>query len=258
MAFSTQVFLYTQRQIVVINAGSEWGAYMPQYSKPLTLHRGVDNRIQFQFLNSNQKPVDITGKSITCRILNATGTEILLSKALTPDIALNGIASLQLNAADIENIPAQKAYYSLEFPIDAFGYPVYIDQSAGARGDMNIVNSVLPSFVPSSNISIPSGQPFPNLSANSNVYTPNANTYYSSVINTSDNPILTIQTTYDQYSGNVVVLGSTQVDSNWYPIDTRTYSNTSETYGTTIVGYHPFVKVQFTSTSGEVVNILSR
>ena len=36
---------------------------MPQYSKPLTLHRGVDNQIQFQFLNQEQKKVDITGQS---------------------------------------------------------------------------------------------------------------------------------------------------------------------------------------------------
>ena len=36
---------------------------MPVYAKPLTLNKGVDNKIQFQFLNQEQKPVDITGKS---------------------------------------------------------------------------------------------------------------------------------------------------------------------------------------------------
>ena len=61
---------------------------MPQYAKPLTLHKGVDNKLQFQFLNQEQKPVNITGKSITCRILNYDATEILISKALDLDFAL--------------------------------------------------------------------------------------------------------------------------------------------------------------------------
>lgn len=230
---------------------------MPQYAKPLTLNKGVDNRIQFQFLNQEQKPVDITGKSITCRVLNNNGTEVLISKTLDLDYALTGIASLNLNAAEIENINPQKAYYSLEIPVGSFDYPVFVDQNAGARGDMNIVNSVLPSFVPSANVTIPTGQPFPNLDINNNPL-PNGNTYYSSVINTEDNPILTIQTTYFEFNGDVTILGSTQPDSGWYPITTETYANTSETYGYTIRGFHPFVKMQFISNAGAVTNILAR
>jgi len=233
---------------------------MPQYAKPLTLHRGVDNQIQFQFLNQEQKPVDITGKTITCRILNADGTSVLINKALTPQLPLTGICALQLNAAEIEDIPAQKAYYSLEIPVGSFDYPVFVDQNAGARGDMNIVDSVLPSFVPSANITIPTGQPFPNLDQNNSVANalPNANTYYSSVINTQDNPILTIQTSYVEFNGDVIVSGSTQPDTEWYPITTDTYANATDTFGYTIVGFHPFVRMEFVSNAGAVTNILAR
>jgi len=135
---------------------------MPQYAKPLTLHKGVDNMIQFQFLNQQQKPVDITGKSITCRIINYQGNELLLQKALTLQLPATGIAALMLGPADIESFDAQKCYYSLEIPVGEFDYPVFVDQNAGARGDLNIVNSVLPSFVPSMPVTIPTGQSFPN------------------------------------------------------------------------------------------------
>jgi len=233
---------------------------MPQYAKPLTLHRGVDNQIQFQFLNQEQKPVDITGKTITCRILNADGTAVLINKALTPQLPLTGICALELNAAEIEDVPAQKAYYSLEIPVGSFDYPVFVDQNAGARGDMNIVDSVLPSFVPSANITIPTGQPFPNLDQNNSIDNalPNANTYYSSVINTQDNPILTIQTSYVEFNGDVVVSGSTQPDTEWYPITTDTYANATDTFGYTIIGFHPFVRMEFVSNAGAVTNILAR
>lgn len=231
---------------------------MPQYAKPLTLHKGVDNQIQFQFLNQEQKPVDITGKEVTCRIINYTGTEVLLQKALTLQLPLNGIASLYVNASDIEDIDAQKAYYSLEIPISEFDFPVFVDQNAGARGEMNIVNSVLPAFVPSQPISIPTGQPFPNLDPNANANS-NAQTYYTSVINTSDNPILTLQANLADYYGLVSVQGSTLPDADWYLVsNVFSYANTTDTIHYTVRGYHPYVRMQFVSNVGVVTNVLAR
>jgi hypothetical protein len=133
---------------------------------------------------------------------------------------------------------------------------VFVDQNAGARGDMNIVNSILPSFVPSEIVTIPTGQPFPNISNSSG----NTNlVYYTSVINTQDNPVLTIQTKYEEYYGNVTIQGSTIVDGDWYDIVNDTeLANVSDTKGYTIHGYHPYVKVEFTSNSGAVTNILAR
>jgi len=254
MSYATQVFYYIPRQIVIISTGTSARIYMPQYSKPLSLQKGVDNQLQFQFLNSEQKPVNITGKSITCRVISYDGTEVLIKKALTLLLPVTGIAVLQLNAAEIEDIPTQKAYYSLEIPVGEFDYPVFIDQNMGARGDLNIVNSILPSFVPSEVVTIPTGQSFPNTNPNvsSNF------TYYTSVINTQDNPILTVQAQYNEYEGNIVIQGSTLVDSDWYTITTADYSNVTETKGYTINGFHPFVRLQFNSTQGEVDNILAR
>jgi hypothetical protein len=226
---------------------------MPQYSKILTIHRGVDNRLQFQFLNQEQKPVSVLGKEITCRIINYDGTKVLISKILTADLPVTGIMSLYLTAAEVENIETQKAYYSLEIPQGSFDFPVFIDQNGGARGDVNIIDSVLPSFVPSQMVTIPTGQPFPNLYNNSNTQT-----YFSSVINTQENPILSIQTKYNEYSGNVVIQGSTEVDANWYNITEENYANTTETKGYTIIGFHPFVRVKFVSDQGEVEQILAR
>lgn len=253
--YATSVFIYTQRQIVVLLTGYSPRKYMPQYAKPLTLNKGVDNQIQFQFLNQEQKPVDITGKEITCRIINYEGKELLLQKALTPQLPVTGITSLFINAADLENIVAQKAYYSLEIPSGSFDFPVFVDQNAGARGDMNIVNSVLPSFVASAEISIPTGQPFPNIA---NIANSTANTYYTSVFETNNNPVLTIQINYHQYNGNVVVEGSTQVDADWYPIQLHSYANISDTHGYVVKGYHPYMRVGFVSDSGEVDKILAR
>lgn len=227
---------------------------MPQYAKPLTLNKGVDNQIQFQFLNQEQKPVDITGKSITCRIINYQGNEVLIQKALTLQLPATGIAALFLNSADLASIDAQKCYYSLEIPVGDFDYPVFVDSNAGARGDMNIVNSVLPSFVPSMPVSIPTGQIFPNTNPDSDVDI----TYYTSVVDTNDSPIVTLQAQYTDYYGNIAVEGSTNVDSDWYPILTDTYTNETDTKGYVVQGYHPYIRMQFESNNGAVTNILTR
>jgi len=259
--YTTSVFIYTQRQIVVLLSGYSPRRYMPVYAKPLTLHKGVDNQIQFQFLNQEQKSVDITDKEIVCRVLNYQGNQILIQKALTLQLPATGIAALYLNAVDLENLDPQKCYYSLEIPVGDFDYPVFVDQNAGARGDMNIVNSVLPSFVPSYTVSIPTGQPFPNTNmlANGNV-PPNsvANMYYTSVINTYDNPVLTFQAQFEQFNGNVLIEGSTIVDGDWYPIELHQYSNITDTLGFTVRGYHPYVRMSFLSNAGAVFNVLAR
>lgn len=257
--YSSSVFIYTQKQIVVLLTGNSPRKYMPQYAKPLTLHKGVDNRIQFTFLNQEQKPVDITGKNITCRIINADGTEELLRKSLTLQLARNGIASLELHAADIENIAPQRAYYSIEIPEGDFDFPVYVDQNAGARGYINVVNSVLPSFVPSSEVTIPSDQLFPNLEqANVDLSGQTEYTYYSSVVDTKRNPVLTLQIKYKDFSGDVNIEGSTQPDADWYSIIESSYTDSSDTVGYTLIGYHPFVRVTFVSDAGEVTQILVR
>ena len=259
--YSTSVFYYFQRNIVVLLSGNSPRKYMPVYAKPLTLHKGVDNQLQFQFLNQEQKSVDISNKEITCRIISYNGTQVLLRKALTLTLPVNGLAVLQLNAADLEDIDAQKCYYTLEIPVGQFDYPVYVDQNAGARGEMNIVNSVLPAFVPSQEVTIPTGQPFPNLDPNNSISNvlPNANTYYSSIINTMNNPILTLQAHYTEFNGDITVQGSVDNQGGeWYPITTAGYSNVTDTYGYTVHGYHPFVRMVFTSNTGAVTNILAR
>ena len=265
--YSTQVFLYTQRNIVVLLSGFSPRSYMPQYAKPLTLHKGVDNQIQFQFLNQQQKPVDITGKTITCRIINYQGNELLISKTLTLDSSVdfpaNGIASLYLSIADLADIEVQKCYYSLEFSTANAALPVFVDQNAGARGEMNIVNSVLPSFIPSMQISIPTGQAFPNsmyLDQFGNYYGNSNNmTYYTSVINTDGIPVVTLQASYEQFNGNVVIEGSTIVDGDWYPASpVYSYANVTDTVGYTVRGFHPYIRMQFASNAGVVTNIWSR
>jgi hypothetical protein len=232
------------------------------YSKELTINRGVDNLIQFQFLNQEEKPVDISGKDITCRIISYTGKELLLQKQLTPLLPVTGITTLQLSAADIENIPSQMCYYSLEIPVNSFNYPVFVDDSGGARGVIKLVDSVFPSFVASSNITIPT-----HLKPSSGV----SRTYYTSTIYTGGGPTITEQWWLDNFTGTLQFQGSTVLDfSTFYDIDSEyTYTAFTGTAGLNITGYHPFIRLKIVNNgtlpadgagdlAGDITKLLSR
>ena len=249
--YSTQVYLYTPRQIVVLYDGTSSRRYQTVYAKNLKLHKGVDNKLQFQFINQEEKPVDITGKEITFRFINYDGTTVLVQKSLSLLLPLTGIAQLELNAGDIEDIDPQNGFYSLEIPTGSFDFPVFVDSDSGARGKMSIVNSVLPNFLPSMEVTIPSH-------TTPNVGNP-AVTFYSSQINTHDTSVVSVQTNFTNYIGDIQLQGST-TGSEWYNInDPYQYpSATSDTIGSTIIGFHPYIRFKFISTSGTVDKILVR
>lgn len=257
MSYSTQVFYYIQRQIVVLLDGNSARSYMPFYSKTLKIHKGVDNQLQFQFLNQAQKTIDVTGKEITCRIISYDGNKTLIKKALTLQLPATGICALFLSPSELEGIDAQRCYYSLEIPVNDFHYPVFVDPMSGARGDVEICDSVLPSFVPSEDVTIPSDQLFPDPTLCDflgNVQV----TYYSSSINTHDNACLTLQASYREYYGNVTIEGSTLQSGGWYTIDTTNYTNITDTVGYSINGYHPWIRMKFESSYGWVTDVKAR
>lgn len=247
--YSTPVNYYIPRQSVVLYSGSSPRRYQTVYAKNLKLHKGVDNCLQFQFLNQEQKPIDITDKIITCRILGYDGITILLQKSLDLLLPLNGLASLTVTSGDISAIDAQMCYYSLSIPAGSFDYPVFVDDNSGGRGVMEIVNSILPKHVPSAIIDIPTHPAPVNVPV----------TYNSSRYNTVDKASLTIQTYYTNYTGNIQVQGSTSGDSDWYNVtDTIAYSTETGTDYYTIQGIHPFIRLKFVSTAGTIDNILVR
>lgn len=280
MTAQTQVYLYNQRQLVVLLERLPDGAkrsYEKVYSKDLTISRGVDNLLEFSFINQNQKPVNISGKDITCRILNANGTAVILQKTLTPVLPITGLTSLSLTKEDIENINTQYCYYSLEIPVDSFDYPVFVDSQGGARGTIRIVNSVLPAFVPSQEVTIPSHVPPQGGSGSQNpeVQPPGSGqpvTYFSSYINTVESPVLSLQVNFEKFTGNIQWQGSTLGDfSLWYPItEVESYVDSTSTQGFNINGYHPYVRMQIVNEGtypviphtnylqGDVTKILAR
>jgi hypothetical protein len=252
--YSTTVDYYVQRQTVVLYSGTSNRRYDIVYAKNLTLTKGVTNKIQFEILNQDQRPVDITGKTISFRLIKNDNSITFIKKQVIPTLALKGLAELTLDGNDLLPVDAQMCYYSLVID-ESFGtMPIYVSPDALARGTVNVVNAVFPEHLPSISILIPSHPAPDTIGINFN----------SSEISTLDQKLFSdrfsVQMRLVGYTGNITVQGSTIQSADWYNItNPTTYTNVSDSIWFSCEGYHPWVRVKFDDvTTGDVENILIR
>lgn len=249
--YTTSVNYFIPRQIVVLYSGASNRRYQTVYSKNLKIHKGVDNKLQFQFINQDQKPVNITGKTLTCRLMSYDGSKVILQKSLTPLLPLTGIATLEVTMTDTLSMDTSLCYYSLTIPEGMFEYPVFVDDNSGGRGVMEIVDSALPKYVKSVSLEIPD-HPTPTVDYEV--------TYYSEIYMGRDTSNYTIQVGCNDYTGTTKVQGSvTGAIGDWYDIlEFPEYVSYQGTDHFNIDGCHAFLRLEFKSTGGTIGKILIR
>lgn len=256
--YSTTAYLYQQIQTVLLIDMS--GAYFdrrwdPVYAKNLTLNLGVDNVILFQFQNQDQKPVNITGATFTFRIISQDGEELLFAKELETLSATLGRSKITITAAETQQMRAQPASYSLSISSGVLEQAVFTDDNAGARGTIDIVNSVLPRFVSSQSLTIPDPASSTGL--------------ISSTVTTEGASMTTMQLDFSSYTGNVVIEGATTTDNEWYTIMFQDFAtgntvnqlnltNSTGRRGISIAGFHPLIRLSLEPTSGTLDAIAYR
>jgi hypothetical protein len=263
------------------------------YTKNLYAHRGTDNQILIEFVNQDQKRVDLNRKTysetpvtagsfvvdteyrietvgttdytligaadnvigteftatgvgtgdgtastivyteleFTCRIISHDGTRLELEKPLAMVNSATGQTKLVLTEEELDLIAPGKYGWSVEQTLDGALYePVYVDDFSGARGVMDIVDSIMPSFIASEVITIPTGQVSP---------------YVSSILNTDATNLHTFQITMDNFTGTILIEGAADTDDNWYTIQSDDVTE-DNSHNVNVDGYHPYIRFTFT------------
>ena len=234
--YSTLGYLYQQNHIVILlDASGTYNdiRYRPVFAKDLVASKGVDNVILFKFLNQEQKPVDTTGLTFTVRVMNRAGTELLFTKELEAVDATKGQLKLTIIESDLDDIVAQKANYSITVDRNSLTEAVYLDDNAGARGTLSIVDATHPEFTASTSVE------------GTSVWQP-------------EQYLQTIQYTNDGFEGTITVQGST-TGNDWYDVASATYSAAdSNTHYINAEGLFPYMRLSFNTVAGTVGSILVR
>jgi len=268
--YSTQAYIYQQlTRVLLIDTGAGETftyRYDPVYAKRLTINKGVDNVILFEFINQQEKPVNITGSTFLFRVINTESDKLLLQKDMVILNGPTGRAKVTLDAEELLTVEGQPASYSIQRSSGNLVEAVFTDAQAGARAPVDIVDSVLPEFVPSSELTIPTTELSSQVTYGGSSYgaypgfnsywtgNPNGATYYNSWINPEfyssfiepRGPITTIQMTLLNYTGTIKAQAAENYQSIWYNVtDSTTYLNETKTIELTVSGWHPLLRVAF-------------
>jgi hypothetical protein len=265
--YSTTCYLYQQRTKVLLidtSGGYFTARYNPVYAKTLTVNKGVDNVLLFEFINQDQKPVNITGSSFVFRLISQDGQVLLIEKPVTVLSAPLGRVKVVLTVDDTINIQAQPASYSITRVIGDYVEAVYVNANSQARADCDIVDSVLPEFQDSQSLSVPtiygptSWPENPPSSYPDWAQTPQPLNYtqqtefYSSHIPTNESGLTTIKMDLTHYTGTIKVQAAQNYQSNWYDVTTsEQYLNRSESIYINVLGFHPLLRVAFNQSQGQ-------
>jgi hypothetical protein len=257
MTAQTQIYYYTQRQSVVLSSAAAAIAtrgYQTVYTKELIVTRGTDNLLEFVFINQDQKPVNLSNTTVIATVMDSTGSTILLEKQLTAVLPVTGIMSLGITSSETDSLPVERCVYSIQVVNNSLGKTsAYVDARGGSRGILNVVNSALPDFKPSTA-----------LSTGTHAWPPgsglaNSVTYTSGIFDTQGRENFSVQITYTNFTGNTKIEGSTVSDFSVpynitspveYAVTDSTTSNSigyTGTVGINVDGYHPFIRLSITN-----------
>ena len=268
--YSTTAYLYQQiTQVLLIDTGGGETftyRYNPVYAKQLTINKGVDNVLLFEFINQEQKPVNITGSNFMFRVMNTAGTALLIEQPMVILNAPLGRAKVTLAAPDLLEVLAEPANYSITRTSGNLTEAVFTDAQSGARAPVNIVDSALPRFVPSAPLTIPTtklsaqgsfdGASFANYPSSSWYWSgnPNGANYWNSFLNTEffssfivpKQAITTVQMTLVGYTGTIKAQAAEDYEAIPFNVtESTTYLNHTGTIYMNIVGWWPLMRLAF-------------
>jgi hypothetical protein len=264
--YSTTAYLYQQktRVLAVDTSGAYFTMrYDPVYAKKLTINKGVDNVILFEFINQDQKPVNISGSSLIFRLISQDGVELMNATQMVIINAQVGRAKVTLTADALNYIQAQPANYSISRTSGNLTEAVFTDAQAGAAAPVDIVDSVLPQFIPSAELTVPdvygknqwvgdNPTSWPDWALTPQPQNAIQQTeFYSSYIPTNGTSFTTVKMDLVGYTGTVKLQAAANYESIWYDVtESREYLDETSTIYFNAVGYYPLLRVALNNSIG--------
>ena len=114
----------------------------PMNDKKLTASKGIDNPLEIQVLNSDRKPVDLTGKTVRFTLSKIKAQNIYLDREI--DLVVNaakGLYKIVITGTELYTIPpglAQLAFYVVDG--DGVRTPLFKNISGGFTIDLDILD----------------------------------------------------------------------------------------------------------------------
>lgn len=265
------LYLYSNRIDVYTNALTSWTSerYRRVYNRNLKIYQDVDNKIDIQIRNSDQKPVNATGSAMVFNLISRDTQNLVLQKDCT--FADASIGRMFVNLTEEELFDLEPGFYEYSIfketrnVINDTEYsvtnrsPMYIDSQYGVKDILEIEGGA-------------TGDILPSVTVDKFDYTNPATTgdddpvfYVSSLIDakplvTTAGSLHTFQIYSTDYNGTVTIQGSIDEQGaspyNW--VDLLSYTPSSNIEYKNIEGKYSWFRIKHEPTDGTIDKILYR
>jgi len=131
-------YLYQNKIDVYTNASAAWKTerYRRVYNRNIKIYRGVDNRIDIQVRNSDEKAADTTGSTLVFNLVEREGQQLVAKKDCTTVAASTGKYYVTLTESEMINI--ERGFYQ---------YSIYNEIRTSNGDGTHLVSSRTPLYI---------------------------------------------------------------------------------------------------------------
>ncbi|CAB4125792.1 hypothetical protein UFOVP181_420 [uncultured Caudovirales phage] len=140
-------YLYPNRVQLLADLASFNVEYTNVYQRQVKIYSGIDNTIEFDIKNADQKRIDLnTLSDIELNVMDASGQSLPNSPYTVTPTALKGIATVTIPADDLSYLDSQFFKYSVSCVKEGNNTLLYADSRFGAVGTIELVGSAMPVY----------------------------------------------------------------------------------------------------------------
>jgi hypothetical protein len=141
-------YLYPNRIELIADLAGFTVEFTNVYQRNVKIYNGIDNTIEFDIKNADQKRIDLTTLSgISLNIMDALGNALPNSPyVITPITGKKGIAYVTIPEDDLVDLSPQFLKYSVSAVKDGKDIMLYADSRFGAVGTIELIGDAMPTF----------------------------------------------------------------------------------------------------------------
>lgn len=121
------------------------------YTNTLQIYKGIDNILKIKVQNADQKPVNITGFTLTFNMVEdyvfANATTVL-STNVTIVNANAGLGSVTISSLNMVQLTAEQYNYNVKINNGTANIAAYVDDNYGAAGQIMVSSAAYPVAAP--------------------------------------------------------------------------------------------------------------
>jgi hypothetical protein len=137
-------YLVNNRTTLVANVAGFVTEYRPVYQQNISVYKGIENTLEFQILNPDQKPIGLTNYTAHFVAFDAA-KNLVIQKAGDVTIANKGLFKVSLSENDTLNLDTQYLSYSVYLTDSSSTKTLtYADEQLNAKGTIYLTDEVFP------------------------------------------------------------------------------------------------------------------